>query len=114
MIVETSREIQDLGSDVLGYLGTIGISPSTFGFWAREAARGTLVDAPPRPPTQEEQKLWAEIRMKMKDLGHRRHYTFGLNPLWAQYRGKIWVWLFPVDAQAAAPTERAFTSAAFP
>lgn len=89
MIVETSREIQDLGSDVLGYLGTIGISPSTFGFWAREAARGTLVDAPPRPPTQEEQKLWAEIRMKMKDLGHRRHYTFGLNPLWAEYRGRL-------------------------
>jgi hypothetical protein len=89
MIVETSREIQDLGSDVLGYLGTIGVSPSTFGFWAREAAAGTLVDPPPRAPTQEELKLWAEIRLKLRDLAHRRHYTFGLIPLWAQYRGKI-------------------------
>lgn len=89
MIVETSREIQGLGSDVLGYLGTIGISPSTFGFWAREAAAGRLVDAPPRPPTQVELLLWTEIRLKMRDLAHRRHYTFGLTPLWTEYREKI-------------------------
>jgi len=89
MILETGRELQGLGCDVLGYLGVIGVSPSTFGFWARQSSAGTLVEQPPRPPSQEEQKLWAEIREKMKDLSHRRHYTFGLTPLWTEYRGKI-------------------------
>jgi hypothetical protein len=89
MIVETGREIQDLGCDLMGYLGVVGVSPSTFGFWTRESSAGKLVEQPPRPPTQEEQKLRAEVREKMKDLAHRRHYTFGLTPLWAQYRGKI-------------------------
>ncbi len=89
MIVETGREAQGLGSDVLGYLEIIGISPSTFGFWAREAAAGALMDPPPRPPTAEELKLLSDIRMEMKDLIHRRHYTYGLGPLWAEYRGKI-------------------------
>jgi hypothetical protein len=89
MVVETAREVQNLGSEILGYLGIIGVSPSTFGFWARESAAGRMVDPPPRPPTQEELKLWAEIRMKMRDLAHRRHYTFGLTPLWAEYRQKV-------------------------
>jgi hypothetical protein len=89
MVVDTGREVQDLGSDLMGYLGVIGVSPSTFGFWAREGALGRLVEQPPRPPTQEEEKLWAEIRYKMRDLAHRRHYTFGLTPLWTEYRVKI-------------------------
>lgn len=89
MIVETGREVQGLGTDLLGYLGVIGVSPSTFGFWAREHADGRLVDAPPRPPTQEELKLWAEVREKLTDLAHRRHYTFGAIPLWTQYKGRI-------------------------
>ncbi len=89
MVVETGREIQALGSDLLGYLGTMGVSPSTFGFWAREFAAGRLTDVPPRPPTQEELKLWADVRAKMKDLAHRRHYTFGLTPLWTEFRGRI-------------------------
>ena len=89
MIVETGREIQELGDDLMGYLGVIGLSPSTFGYWTREAIAGRLVDPPPRPPTAEELSLWAEIRMKMRDLAHRRHYTFGLTPLWTEYRGRI-------------------------
>jgi hypothetical protein len=89
MIVETGREVQGLGCDLMGYLGVIGVSPSTFGFWTREETAGRLVDLPPQPPTQEELRLWAEIREKMRDLAHRRHYTFGLNPLWTEYKGRI-------------------------
>ena len=89
MIVETGREIQKLGCDLMGYLGVIAVSPSTFGFWAREAAAGTLVPEPPRPPTAEEEKLWLDIRMDMRWLIHRRHYSFGLGPLWTKYRGRI-------------------------
>lgn len=89
MLLETGREIQDLGCDLVGYLGVVGVSPSTYGFWAREQAEGRLVEAPPRPPTQEEEKLWAEISLKMRDLAHRRHYTFGLTPLWTQYKGRL-------------------------
>lgn len=89
MIVETGREVQGLGTDLVGYLGVIGVSPSTYGHWAREQSAGRLIEVPPRPPTQEEEKLWAEIRDKMKDLAHRRHYTFGLTPLWTEYRERI-------------------------
>lgn len=89
MIVDTGQEIQALGNDLMGYLGVIGLSPSTFGYWTREAIAGRLVEQPPRPPTAEELKLWAEIREKMKYLAHRRHYTFGLTPLWTEYRGRI-------------------------
>lgn len=89
MILETGREVQGLGYDLLGYLGVMGISPSTYGFWAREQAGGRLVEVPPRPPTQEEERLWTEIRQKMRELAHRRHYTFGLTPLWAQYKERI-------------------------
>lgn len=89
MIVETGREIQTLGGDLVGYLGVVAVSPSTFGFWAQEAAAGRLVAEPPRPPTAEEITLWTEIRVKMVDLAHRRHYTFGLTPLWSEYRGRI-------------------------
>jgi len=89
MLLETGREIQDLGCDLVGYLGVVGISPSTYGFWSREQAEGRLVELPPRPPTQEEEKLWAEIRLKMRDLAHRRHYTFGLTPLWTEYKDRI-------------------------
>jgi len=89
MILETGREVQGLGCDLMGYLGVLGVSPSTFGFWAREQSEGRLIEQPPRPPTQEEEKLWAEIRQKMRDLAHRRHYTFGLIPLWTQYKERI-------------------------
>jgi hypothetical protein len=89
MILETGREIQGLGCDVMGYLGVVGVSPSTYGFWAREQAGGRLVEIPPRPPTQEEEKLWAEVRLKMRDLAHRRHYSFGLIPLWTEYKDRM-------------------------
>lgn len=89
MVVDTGREVQGLGSDLMGYLEVIGVSPSTYGFWAREGVAGRLIDQPPRPPSQEELKLWEEIRRKMRDLAHRRHYTFGLVPLWAEYRERI-------------------------
>lgn len=89
MILETGRELQGLGCDLVGYLGVVGVSTSTFGFWAREETEGRLVEQPPRPPTQEEEKLWAEIRQKMRDLAHRRHYTFGLTPLWTEYKERL-------------------------
>lgn len=89
MIVETASEIQDLGCDLIGYLGVVGVSPSTFGSWKSALAEGALVAQPERPPTAAEITLWTEIRMKMKDLAHRRHYTFGLTPLWSEYRGRI-------------------------
>lgn len=89
MILETGREIQGLGCDLMGYLGVVGVSPSSYGFWAREQSGGRLVELPPRPPTQEEEKLWAELREKMRSLAHRRHYSFGLVPLWAEYRERV-------------------------
>ncbi len=89
MILETGREVQGLGTDLMGYLGVIGVSPSSYGFWAREEAKGRLIEVPPKPPTQEELRLWTEVRERMRDLAHRRHYTFGLTPLWAEFRGRI-------------------------
>ena len=89
MIVETGREIQGLGVDLRGYLGVVGVSPSTYGHWIREEVAGRLVELPPRPPSAATLALWAELREKMKDLAHRRHYTFGLNPLCTAYMGRV-------------------------
>lgn|GEM_PF-3333548 len=89
MIVEAGHEIQELGADLLGYLGVIGVSASTYGHWMREDLAGRLVEAPPREPTQAERAPWDGLREKMRDLAHRRHYTFGLNPLRTEYRGRV-------------------------
>lgn len=89
MIVEIGREIQKAGSDLTEYLRVISVPPSTFGFWAREAAAGKLVPQPPRPPTQEETFFRINLCHEMKQLKHRRNKTFGLDQLWARSRGKI-------------------------
>ena len=89
MILETGQELKGLGCELEAFLGVVGVSVSTYGFWKREASAGRLVEAPPRPPTAEEIKLLTELRRKMRDLAHRRHYTFGLTPLWTEYRGRI-------------------------
>lgn len=87
MIVETGREIQGLGVDLRGYLGVIGVSPSSYGRWMRDQGAGRLMEPPSKEPTAAEQAFRAEVKEKIKDLVHRRHYTFGLNALWAQVRG---------------------------
>lgn len=89
MILETGREIQGLGVDLRGYLGVIGVSPSTYGHWFRDEIAGRLVERPPQPPSAATLALWAEVREKMKDLMHRRHYTFGLKPIWTEYMGRL-------------------------
>jgi hypothetical protein len=89
MIVETGREIQALGADLGGYLGVIGVSPSSYGHWMREDLSGRLVEPPPRLPTAAELDFRARVKDQIKDLVHRRHYTHGLRAIWAGIRGGL-------------------------
>lgn len=90
MIVEVGQKVQKLTGNLIGYLGVLGLSPRTYGFWAKAHANQTLVVAPPpKPPSKEETQMLEELRAKMKDLNHVRHYTFGLPGLWNEYRGKV-------------------------
>jgi hypothetical protein len=89
MIVEAGVEIQALGTELGGYLGVIGVSPSSYGHWMRESLAGRLKEAPPREPTAAELEFRAVVKERIKDLVHRRHYTHGLNAIWAQIKGGL-------------------------
>jgi hypothetical protein len=53
----------------------------------RESLAGRLKEAPPREPTAAELEFRAVVKERIKDLVHRRHYTHGLNAIWAQIKG---------------------------
>jgi len=89
MIVQVGQEVQKLTGNLVGYLGVLGLSPRTYGFWAKAYAQQSLVASPPKPPSKEEIQMLEELRARMKDLHHVRHYTFGLPQLWKEVRGKV-------------------------
>jgi transposase InsO family protein len=86
MIVEVGSEVQALVGNLTGYLGVLGIPPRTYGSWVESHVAGRLVDPPPPVPTKEETERREGLRARMRELAHRRHYTFGLAPLWNEVR----------------------------
>ncbi|MCE9555329.1 MAG: hypothetical protein K8T91_18420 [Planctomycetes bacterium] len=89
MIVETARQVQDAGNDLTEYLSVVGVPPTSFGRWVREAAEGRLVSPPPHQPTQEEIDFRIQLCAEIRALAHRRHVSFGLNQLWSKFRNRI-------------------------
>jgi hypothetical protein len=89
MIVEVGSEIQGLVGNLTGYLEVLGIPPRTYGSWAELHVTGRLVDPPPPVPTKEEIEFREDLRARMRELAHRRHYTFGLDALWSGARGRM-------------------------
>jgi hypothetical protein len=89
VIVETARAIQGAGHDLTEYLRVVGVPPTSFGRWVEEDAKGSLVPPAPPPPTQEEIDFRILLCSEIRNLGHRRHVSFGLSRLWNRYRGRI-------------------------
>lgn len=89
MVVEVAREVRELTGDLAGYLGVLGVSARTYGMWVEAYECGWLAESAAPTASPEDPQLLAELAQQMKDLAHRRHYTFGLSPLWDQYRGRV-------------------------
>jgi hypothetical protein len=81
--------VQKLTRDLGGYLGLLGLSPRTYGSWVRAAHQAPwgVVSEPPKQP--EDPRVMQEVVARLRQLTHKRHLTYDVDPIWNEYKGRM-------------------------